>query len=325
MEGGVGLHRAVAAGNPRERLRRCPPRPLLREAATATRPLAARILADEAARGGRHGEAERWLLPAMWAGDVDAHVTYAAIVIGADDGTLTDSHAEAISALRAYSGRGNAEARRILAQALLSGTGTTRDVAGARQLLEEAATAGDQDAAVALAVSYLHPGGDGEDAGEPADEARAMRWLQPALDAGSADAHAVLGDWLYFRSDAADARVRAFEHWGRAAEQDHTLAINNAAWHRCVTPADRDPQAGMALARRLAAMPGLPAGLLDTVAACHAAVGEFDEAVRVQDRAIAEASGGDLEFVQRFRDRRALYAAGRTYSEDAPKRSAAAP
>lgn len=289
-------------------------RVLLRESARASRFWPANLLAAEAQRAGRIAEVEYLLLPAVWSGNGDAAVTLARAVLGTPEAQrATVTGEQALSLLRGQADGGDAEARRVLAGMLAWGQGVPKDVPAARRLLEAAIAEGDQEAAVDLAGVELH-------ADETPDEAAALRWLQPALDAGLASAHALRGDWLYFRGGGSDAvRASAFTHWQKAADGDNFGAMNNAAWQWCVAPADLDAARGLAMARRMTTYPSLPASFLDTVAACEAANGDFEAAVRLQDQAIAAVAhlqGAEEEDDGGMRARRGLYAQRKPFLEE---------
>jgi hypothetical protein len=156
-----------------------------------------------------------------------------------------------------------------------------------------------------------------------ADEIRGAKWMEQALAAGEKSVFVDYGSWFYYYKDSAEARTRAIELWRKGDEAGVQIATNNLAWAWCTSRhADvLDPKRGHELARKLAADPDLPAGFLDTVAACHAAVGDFKSAVDVQSDAIARLSkrgDGTPDDTGGLADRLALYRSGKAYIE--PKR-----
>lgn len=113
--------------------------------------------------------------------------------------------------------------------------------------------------------------------------------LQTALrlDPDSAEARLRLGDTLKQEGQVAQA-VQQYRA-GLSAHPKHTGLLNNLAWTLATTP-DRNlnqPAEALKLAKRAAGIhPGDP-GVLDTLAACQAAAGEFDAAAKTQESVLA--------------------------------------
>jgi tetratricopeptide (TPR) repeat protein len=103
-----------------------------------------------------------------------------------------------------------------------------------------------------------------------------------------------------------------------ANEPDRAEAYRSLAWLHATCPDARSRDAEQALwAARKAADLSAPGDYLvqEALAAAHAAAGEFDEARRIQQRAIADTPP---EFAAPLRQRLALYEARQPYRSDPP-------
>jgi TPR repeat protein len=289
---------------------------MLKEAAHGGDARAMRYMSLRSGRAGKWHDAEIWLYPAVLAGNLDATLDLAGIGEWQLPGAST-TREQAIEIYRELADNDTAEARRRLAQMAVDGRGLPKDTKQAEAWLLKDAERGDQVSAVLLGGGYLR-GEFGE-----ADEIRGAKWMEQALAAGEKSVFVDYGSWFYYYKDSAEARTRAIELWRKGDEAGVQIATNNLAWAWCTSRhADvLDPKRGHELARKLAADPDLPAGFLDTVAACHAAVGDFKSAVDVQSDAIARLSkrgDGTPDDTGGLADRLALYRSGKAYIE--PKR-----
>lgn len=279
----VGLRILQAEGEPG----RARWRPWLVRAAEGGDVLAMRVLAAEAQEAGRTRDAIGWLLAGADQYDEGALFDYARAIVTATDGKglpATPEHAVRILESLADDGEVAAKARRLLAQLALEGRGMARDPARARAWLIDDAGRGDVDAQMALFAFHLD-GNSGQ-----VDEAEAMRWADRATAGDAPGARSTYGAWLVGRSDAGQrsrglAMLREVVRGADAARR--IGASNELAWPLCVSRFDdvRDPAAGLALVLALDEGALSPA-VLDTVAACHAANGNFPEALRLQQRAV---------------------------------------
>ncbi len=127
---------------------------------------------------------------------------------------------------------------------------------------------------------------------------------RPATWAQRGNLAADLGDYDAARADF----ERAVGFDPDCAEAHRSMAWLQAT---CADESYRDSQEALAAALKAAdlAAPGEYL-VLDTLAAAHAAAGQFDEAVRVQQQAIAAAP---TDFAKPLRHRLSLYQAGRPY------------
>lgn len=250
-----------------------------------------------------------------------------ASMLGDDEGTLgaaalLEQGAEGLSggperAGRIYEGmlRGarQAEARRRLSQMHREGNGFPKDLARARQLLEEDAAKDDRQSQLQLAVLLM-----GDDLGEP-DPAAGKAWFERAMASGDGEAFDAYATYLYYTEATPEARREAMRLWRESMQKPGEWGLNNAAWVQCVSPMDelRTPAEGLALAKRMGDPADLPAAKLDTLAACHAANEDFASAIRWQQAAVdwmAEYAAGDPS-TEGMRERLARYQAKQPFVE----------
>jgi Flp pilus assembly protein TadD len=122
-------------------------------------------------------------------------------------------------------------------------------------------------------------------------------------------AHVYLGRALLERGDA----VEAIAHWREAARlaPGYAAVANNLAWLLATHPDPRlrDPAAAVAYAEQAARGAGDDPAVLDTLATAQAAAGDFDSAVRSEERALAGASG-NAPLEAGIRQRLALFRRG---------------
>lgn len=299
--------------------------PVLEAAAQGGDASAMRVLAAGARQEGKAQEAAGWLIAGVQLGDIGALLDYSQLLASGAEGlpgTAEDGVAN-LEAIVADGGQHAPEARQTLAGLALAGRGMKRNPKRAREWLLVDAERGDLTSQMGL--FFLHRDVDGG----LHDEAEAIRWADRAMRDDRADqadqavaAKSAYGTWLVGHKDAA-RRMRGVallrDSLRIAKGNQVTLAGNNLAWALCVSPFDdvRDPVEGLAVALRMD-QATLSPGELDTVAACHAANGDFPAAVRVQQRAVdglprdaaGKPTGGD-GIVSRL----ALYKDGKAYIE----------
>lgn len=152
---------------------------------------------------------------------------------------------------------------------------------------------------------------------EADENPRAM--LEAVAAKGHAPAMAAMAQLIYtgeFEGEPADA----WAWWHKAIAAGDSGARNNLAWSQCVSadPRFRNPSEGLAEAQRM----GDPATLLppyrDTVATCHAANGDFAQAIALQQSILDElqADGAPEAGLVYFRDKLALFQRGETFLEE---------
>jgi tetratricopeptide (TPR) repeat protein len=122
---------------------------------------------------------------------------------------------------------------------------------------------------------------------------------------------------------AEGAEQAAINHLRRAVDGNSAYIgmLNDDAWRLATSPdpAERAPRQALVLAILADELAGGPVPeLLDTLAAAQAANGEFAQAVRNLERALALAAGGSAAvYIPAFRQRLALYRSARSYVDEA--------
>jgi TPR repeat protein len=254
----------------------------LLRAASAGSTMAMEFAGHRAERGGHWTEAEHWFDSCILYHDEDCLLASAELHAVPHPGIefVADKSSRLFDIL--HQNYDTPEVRRAHAAYLLKGA--KPDAARARALLEVDAKAGDAQSQ-ALLATYLMRGKLG-----PVDQKAGEQWMKKAMatdqDAGDAYAH-----YLYYRVRTPQARAKAV-----AIEQDMMAkgskpAANNVAWWLCVNPDDaqRKPREGMAATTGFDPPERLDWAQLDTLAACHAANGEFERAAELQARVVREA------------------------------------
>lgn len=286
---------------------------LLRDAAASGDSAAAWLVALDEQRAGHLKAARDWLFPGAIAGDIDSQLALAGVLETGAEGL--DSGPAQARGMYEELASDSAEAREQLAGMLLLGRGGAKDPARARALLEKDAAAGEVGAQTALASAFAH-GLFGK-----ADPASARKWFDRAVAKGDAAARTEYGTWLV-RDRTSKARAEGLALLRQAAASDSLLARNNLAWAQCTSQYDdvRDGKAGLEVARAMGDLAKLDAGRIDTVAACHAAAGDYPEAARVQAVAIAATPDAPLYAAMRqsLAERLELYRSGKAYTETQP-------
>lgn len=302
-------------------------RAMLADAAHGGSATAGRILAYLAMDDGHWQEAMSWLMAPMDAGDMQALLEGARIYEMERPG-FTGDVARAVKIYTLLADQYDvADARRRLALMALEGRGMEKAPSRAEAWLRKDADRGDADSQALLGLSYLQ-GRFGA-----SDEARGREWMEKAVQSGDSEAMSSYGLWLLGRHDRPEAMREGLSLLRRAVDREGGagIAANNLAWALCTAPVDaiRDPERGLAVAKAMGKPEDLDVGLRDTVAACHAAVSDFDEAVRLQRSALEEFrrhadTGGDTarkelaETLERAGARLALYQARKSYRETEP-------
>jgi TPR repeat protein len=236
-----------------------------------------------------------------------------------------ENRAAGVALLRQAAERDNLDALVMLARLHYNGQYVGEDQERAIELLRRASAGGHAEAQLFHARHLLTT-----DDGAGFDD-QALVWLREAASSGSSvDAMMLLGT-LLARGEQVPADPAEAVSWFKraAAATDDAETINTVAWILAVAEnrALRDPDAALQLmddlmnADRAAATN--PA-YIDTWAAAHAATGAFEEAVKVQGRALEIAitetseSGEAPDYLPVLRDHLQRYRDGETVSEDVP-------
>lgn len=231
-----------------------------------------------------------------------------------------------IRLLEQASDRGNLDATVLLARLYYNGQFVHRNRGFAIELLEQAAVQGHRDARLLYVRHHLSE----PDAG-PLDE-QAFGWLQQlANDDNGTEAMLLLGS-LLARGDHVERDPEAAVNWFKraAAGTDNADTINTIAWILTVAEQHdlRDPEHGLQLMNHLMQrdeMAKRNAAYLDTWAAAHAATGNFERAIELQEQAVAIAEAehadredGGPEYLPQLQQHLEKFRRGDTVSEDVP-------
>lgn len=256
--------------------------------------------------------AQLWFQSGMLRGHVPSGLSLAQMYMEGGEGL--DAGPEAAEVLlERLSGLGSPAARRELARLRRVDGGSAADIAEARRLLAADASAGKRASQRLLGQALVHARDDVPSARE------GREWLRAAADAGDAEAADELATALAAGRGGAIDAPGARAVWAAWSSRS-LIALNNLAWLLC-TSRDAvvfDPAEGSAAATRMQQQVTAPAWL-DTVAACHAAAGRFEEAQALQLRVVSDYAGTpdmDLARLDAMRERLALYRSGRRYEDD---------
>lgn len=298
---------------------------LILEAAHGGDPWAMRYVAQTERMAGRWQSASMWLLSATQLDDIDAAFELASLFLMdlPDVGTPRD----ALSIYRALSQNyDSARARRDLADLALEGLGMDKDPAQAHAWLLADAERGDHESQTQLAMGYFR-GSFGK-----VDEAKGEQWIQRALKGKDEGAYVSYASWLYHSKPTPESRAKAIGLWNQSIEAGQDRAYNELAWTSCTSPyADaHDAARGIAIVEKMGDPAQLDLPEQDTVAACYAAAGRFQQAADLQAKALArldslvQADRARFKpMADDFRERLELYRDGRAYFS--PKDEAATP
>lgn len=312
---------------------------------------------DDVGRAGRQSDAALWLGRAARAGNALASLTLADIHLLEANASGNETQAIRLARAEAEFQRG-IELGSDRAMVTLGGLysagvyGPDKRDRG-EELIRQAADLNNAVALLALARHHAYGGDEVEDAelaegyflraAEQDDEARvqyarfllfqgrrfndrAWRWLRDLADAKNADAMVLVG-YLYAKGLHVDKRLRRAKSWLKNAVKaapDNAQVVNEVAWTLTVSPLDglRDERYALKImdrvmrdedniARRVPAY-------LDTWAAAHAANGDFERAISVQEEAIELAARGNAEELDVLQEHLEAFRAGKLISEDVP-------
>lgn len=253
-----------------------------------------------------------WLQSAASVGDLPATLELARAYLAGHQG-VQGSKDDALEILRELDRDFDyAPARSYLASLHLEGDILPKDAAITRGLLEPDARKGDAMA------QYLLGSAIKEGLLEPASATEGIDWLEKAVAQEFAPALIDFGMALYYGRGIARDLDRAIILLERVAKKGVVLALNNLAWAFCTAPDAklRDPARGLGYTEKMGDPDKLDPGYIDTVAACHAASGDFTKAVELQRKAVSglpDDASDDLR--RRLSQRIDDYRAGKPYIE----------
>jgi TPR repeat protein len=209
----------------------------------------------------------------------------------------------------------NPNARLGLAELLVTGKGVAKNLPKARQLRTEAAATGNSYAEYILGKDLLNGESGSKDPGA------GIEWLKKSMKQGNGMAKIRYADAL-FHGDGVKRDVEAaLRLWQSALDQDQVwLGINDGAWYLCTSADPRlfDGARGLHFANELSQVLGIGAAELDTIAACHAAVDDFDGAMSFEKKAIDQAEQMQprpAKMIDDLRQRQQLYGQHKRYTE----------
>lgn len=260
---------------------------------------------------------DRWLSNATLLGDLTAAHQLAKFLSSEPEGAR-DPRKRALQLFNALIEEHDSVTARVdLAVWYLTAKNEVRAPEKAEPLLRVAADRGNQEARTLYVVYALQgrlPG---------ADLKQSRNWLEDGLTGSDATTAVGYASALMYALPEFRDVPRALATLTRWWEKDHNpRALNELAWARCTSPAadifsaEESARLGPALAA-LDDTKDYPAWL-DTVAACHAAAGDFADAVDVQKGALAtieKVLGVDHPMAHGMRKRLTSYEAGERISE----------
>jgi TPR repeat protein len=221
--------------------------------------------------------------------------------------------------------RENLDAVVMLARLRYNGQFVSEDREAAVELLVSASEQGHTDARLFYARHLLST-----DDGAGFD-ARAYGWLDDAARSGGSEEAMMLLGTLHADGEHAERDPELAVSWFKRAAENSSDAelVNSVAWILVVAEdrALRDAAAGLALMDRLMEADGRAASnpaYIDTWAAAHAAVGDFENAARLQREALAiaeaeeTAAGTAPAYLPVLREHLELFESGGTVTEDVP-------
>lgn len=187
----------------------------------------------------------------------------------------------ALENFQAAADLGVVQAHTSLAYAYLTGSGVSENARLAFEHYEAAAEAGDVAAYLGLGHLYEYGIGVGQ------SEAIARTWYELGARRGSVEAQLRMVG-IFLKVDSAASRKKAL-YWGReAASSGLAQALNDYAWLLATSKFDGIRNGILAVDQASRAVASIEnAAYLDTLAAAYAEVGDFTEAIAVQQRAIA--------------------------------------
>lgn len=263
---------------------------------------------------------DRWLTSATVLGDLTAALELARFLAREPEGAREPRRRALLLFDALIQENDSDEARVSLAGWYLTAKDEVRAPEKAEPLLRAAAARKAGDARVMyVAFAFLGrlPG---------ADMQQAKAWLEAGIDGDEAEtAIRYASSLLYAQPEHRDAprALSALTRWWE--QKQEASALNELAWARCTSPEAEifSAEESARLGPQLAAVKdtGDRPAWLDTVAACHAAAGQFEQAIEVQQGALAAVEkdyGADSPMAAGLRKRLERYRAGERAVESPP-------
>lgn len=258
--------------------------------------------------------AEAWYLSASLAGNQKAATDLADLYLDGTEGMVGQA-SDGYKVIEKLAADGLVAARLRMAVAVLLGQGVRANVDLALQMLRQLSADGVLAADFRLGQIYEFAQG-----GVESNMADARDHYRRAADGGYLDAIDFYARALFAGRGGKRDRSAALRWWQQAAAKGHANSIANLSWVRCSSrdPAVRDPLSGTRLVSE-ALQRKVSANLNDTLAACLAASGLFDQAIATQQQALMLADKDralDAQQKQAFAERLALYRRRQAWTED---------
>jgi TPR repeat protein len=285
------------------------------------------MLATRAEKRGDYAAAFQWLREPLDNDDVDAALRIADLFLEERPG-LTKKREDGLKLLSNLADFGIGAASRRLAELSIEGKLVPKDLKNARRVLTASAERSDVESQSMLGY-HLLTGTFGK-----VDEREGQKWLERALAEEDVGAAVTYTQWLFWTKKTPEARKHAIDLWkqSEAWSGGGDTILNNYAWALCTVDdaAWRNGAEGLVAALK---MDSTSFGDIDTVAACHAAAGDFASAKVQQQKAIdlyaaylaqeeklragqaldAELKKGRDAQMDELKSRLTLYAAGKDY------------
>jgi TPR repeat protein len=258
--------------------------------------------------------AEAWFLSASLFGSQKAATELAELYLSGAQGVI-GKPSDGYAVIEKLAADGMVTARLRMAVALLQGQGVKANAELAVRILQELAA--DQVAAADFRLAQIYEFGQG---GVAIDLTVALAHYARAAQAGHLPAADYYARALYAGRGGPVDRAEALRWWTLAADKGNAGAIANLGWVRCSSrdPQVRDPLIGTRLvSEALQRKPS--ANLSDSLAACLAATGLFDQAVATQEQTLTMAehdAGLDADQRRAFAERLAQYQDRKAWFED---------
>lgn len=252
-------------------------------------------------------EARKWYERAYAAGEPKAMLALGYMLA---EGEFGEVDAEgALARFHTAAQDGLAEAHAVLGWAYLTGKGTDIDEQTAFKHYKQGAEAGVVSAQ--LGLGHMLQFGVGSEK----DVAAAKRWYEQAARAGMVDAQLRLANLLQ-QSDTKAERLGAAYWREMAAASGTPQAHNDYAWMLATSKIDSVRNGTLALdqAQKAVALEA-SAVYLDTLAAAYAEVGNFEQAVAVQEQALSALTDEQKDLRTELEQRLAQYQRSQPWRE----------
>jgi len=229
-------------------------------------------------------------------------------VMYADGKGVAQDYKEAIKWFRMAANQGDDNAQINLAIRYLFGEGVVKDYKEAAKWLRMAANQGNAIAQNYLGIRYANGQGVVKDYKE------AVMWHRKAANQGHAGAQSNLGHLYFNGKGVAQDHGEAIKWFQKAIRQGSIPAYNGLAW-LFATCNDKKFQNGKLAIKNalIATQKRKHYAYLDTLAAAYARDGQFDLAIKTQQKAISKTKR--KEIIRDLASRLDLYKAGKAFTQ----------